>query len=122
MVDGKQVSYPNDDCPICGTAKKTEEKQPFIPTAYRKGNTVVTKASRFKIGTDTYWTEGKCILHSLKQVQRYADKKLMTDNEGKLVWNQITFRMSLDLAKQYVTELSKLIQDVEGGGNVPQRE
>jgi len=121
LIDGKQVAYPNDNCPICGTSKAPAQKEAFIPMVYRKGNTVVTKATRFQMGTVTYWAGKTCFLMSMKKAVRGQDGKLAVTSDKKLIWNQITFRMTKDLLKQFVTELSKLIQDVEGGGNVPQR-
>lgn len=121
VIDGKQLTYQDGNCAICGTAKPQEQREVFIPTAYRKGNTIVLKASKLLLGTDTYWAQKNVILHSMKRAQRLQGGGLMRDAQGKLIWESITFRLSLDLVKQYVAELSKLVQDVEGTGNVPQR-
>jgi len=122
VVDGKNVPYPDDACPICKPEIIQTKAETQIPQVYRKGSTVVTKISKGSMGTFTYWEKGKCFLVSTKKMMFGTDRKVVRDSKGMPLWNNITYRLSVELAKTFVSELSKLIQDIGGETSVPKRE
>lgn len=111
MVDGKQVTYPNDNCPICGTYKQPTQK--FIPNVHRTGNTVVLQVSKLQMATLTWYNEGKAFLFSLRKGVRDTNGKLLRQPDGKPMWNQITIRINIPLMKQLITEIQKYINELE---------
>lgn len=125
VIDGKQLSYSNDTCPIC-KPDAPEPQAPFVPRAYRKALTIIVQVSKGIMSTTTWWAKGECFLHSVRKVQRDAQNVVMRDNKGMPLWLQVTMRLNTSLAKEYVTELMKLIKEVENvpeptPSNVPQR-
>jgi len=121
VIDGKQIAYPDGQCPFCNPQVTAPQQQVTVPTVYRKGNTVVLKISKGTMGTTTYWTKENSYLMSFKRLVFGTDRKVVRDNTGKPVWNNITMRVNADLLKQFIKELSSLINDMESGTGVPQR-
>jgi len=119
IVDGKQVAYPNNACPICGTAPAQPEPARMIPNVHTKGITVVVQTTKLQMSTTTWYGKGNCFLHSIRRAQRDSAGKLMIGTDGRPLWNQLTIRMSVAIAKDYIRELSKLISDVEKPQTVP---
>jgi len=120
VIDGKQLSYPNDRCPICRPEIAQPSAEQKIPNVHRTGNTIVYQATKLQMATTNYYAEGKCLLHSVRKAQRDANNKLVIGADGKPLWNQITIRYSMSLMKDYVNEVLKLIHDVESGKLQPE--
>ena len=126
LIDGKQVAYDIDKCPICHpeltvTAPPTKD---VLPRCYRKHDTIVCQVSRGLMSTTTYWAKGNAILHSVRKIQRDAQDKVLVGADNKPIWQQLTMRLSIAIAKIYRDELTKLIADVESQqttSTVPQR-
>lgn len=113
IVDGKQVSYPNNTCPICRPETTQPSEAVKIPNCHRKGITVVVQTTKLQMSTTTWYEGGKCFLHSICRGARDGQGKLMIGQDGKPLWNQLTIRMNIAIAKEYIRELSKLISDIE---------
>lgn len=114
VIDNRQVSYPNDSCPICRPETQQQQQQmAFVPNVHRTGNTIVVQQSKGVMSTTNYWDKESVFLHSIRKIQRDADNRTMRGQDGKPLWGQLTIRMNLSLAKSYVVELSKLIAEVE---------
>lgn len=115
VIDGRQVTFPIDTCPIChpelNVPKSTGAK--VYPRCYTKGNTIVTQASAGLMSTTTWWAEGNAMLHSVRRITRDGQQKVLIGSDGKPLWTQLTMRLSLAIAKMYRDELSKLIHTAE---------
>ena len=126
LIDGKQVTYDIDKCPICHpelTAQAPPTKD-VLPRCYRKHDTIVCQVSKGLMSTTTYWAKGNAILHSVRKIQRDAQGKVIVGSDNNPLWMQLTMRLSIAIAKMYRDELTKLIADVEKrqeSSTVPQR-
>jgi len=122
VIDGKQLTYPNNACPICGTGQQPQQQATSGASAYLKGNTVVLKFSRASLLTVTFWTQQKAILMTMSEIARDAQNNLMRDEKNNPIWRKTTRRISVPILKDFVYELSKLISNVENPSNVPKRD
>ena len=114
VIDGKTVTYPNDRCPLCHPelyANRNQRRK--LPRVYRKGNTVIVQVSRGTMSTTTWWNQGNCFLHSVRKMARDRNGNVIRDGQGRPLWNEQTMRITMPLAKQYISELSKLINELE---------
>ena len=126
VIDGKIVAFDEATCPICHPELVQQRQQSTLPRVYRKGDTIIVQVSKGIMSTTTYWAEGKAILHSVRRIQRDANGRVIRGQDGNPLWTQLTMRMSIAIAKQYVTELSKMINEIESQdnpqpANIPQR-
>ena len=126
VIDGKIVAFDEATCPICHPELAQQRQASRLPRVYRKGNTIIVQVSKGIMSTTTYWAEGKAILHSVRRIQRDANGRVIRGQDGNPLWTQLTMRMSIAIAKQYVTELSKMINEIESQdnpqpANIPQR-
>ena len=126
LIDGKQISYDNATCPICRPEAVSEKAPTVLPRCYRKSNTIVTQVSKGLMSTTTWWTKENMLLHSIRRIQRDGQGKVIRGADNNPLWQQLTMRISIAIAKQYITELSKLVSDMEkspqkASSNVPQR-
>ena len=126
VIDGKMVVYDEKTCPICHPELAQQKQQTSLPRVYRKGNTIIVQVSKGLMSTTTYWAKGNALLHSVRRIQRDANNRVIRGQDGNPLWVQLTMRMSIAIAKDYVAELSKLINDIEKQtvqqvSNVPQR-
>jgi len=113
IVDGKQVSYPNNACPICGTTSTFKAEQRKIPNVHRKGNTIVLQVTKFQMGTITWYGKEGVFLMSLCKASRSSDGKMIRDNQGRPAWAKITVRVNVPLMKSLITEIGKMVKEVE---------
>jgi len=126
IIDGKVVAYDEATCPICHPELQQQRQQSTLPRVYRKGNTIIVQVSKGLMSTTTYWAKGNALLHSVRRIQRDANNRVIRGQDGNPLWIQLTMRMSIAIAKQYVTELSKMISEIESQSNpqpanIPQR-
>lgn len=126
LIDGKQISYDNATCPICRPEAPPEPAPTLLPRCYRKGNTIVTQVSKGLMSTTTWWTKENMLLHSVRRIQRDGQGNVLRGADNMPLWQQLTMRISIAIAKEYITELSKLVSDMEKQtpakpSNVPQR-
>jgi len=126
VIDGKIVAFDEATCPICHPELAQQRQASRLPRVYRKGNTIIVQVSKGIMSTTTYWAEGKAILHSVRRIQRDANGRVIRGQDGNPLWVQLTMRMSIAIAKEYVTELSKMINEIESQdnpqpANIPQR-
>jgi hypothetical protein len=126
IIDNKQVSFPNNNCPICGTAVPQPQAGAKIPNVHRKGNTVVLQITKLQMGTVTWYQKGNALLMSLRKASRDNQGKLLRGQDGRPLWNQITIRVTIPLMKEFTAEISKLMSDIESTptytqSTVPQR-
>lgn len=125
IIDGKSREFSNSNCPICGKAPAdiipSSEVVEF-PKVYRKGNTVVVRLSKRNMVALTYWKDSD--VYSLTQSKAIVnrDGKVVTGKDGKPLWNRMTSRMNVAVLKDFVTQISILIQDVSRSSNVPSRD
>jgi len=113
VVDGKQMYFPNNSCPICGTLQVPQAKKAFVPNVHRKGNTIVYQATRLQMMTTTWYQKEQVFLLSLRKAQRDSKGVVIRQNDGKPVWNQITIRINIPMLKQLVAEYEKFIKELE---------
>jgi len=114
VIDGRIVTYPNDKCPICHPEKfATQNEQQKLPRVYRKGNTIIIQISKGIMSTTTWWEKGDCFLHTVRKMARDKDGKVLRDGQNKPIWNELVMRMSISVAKQYIAELSGMINELE---------
>jgi len=126
VIDNRQVSYPNNACPICRPETVQPSTEGKIPNVHRTADTIVYQASKLQMTTTNWYAEGNCFLHSIRRAQRDSNNKLMIGSDGKPLWNQLTIRINMALMKDYINEVLKLMKDVESGTlstktQVPQR-
>jgi len=126
IIDNKQVSYPNNNCPICGTAPSPAPQGQQMPNVHRKGNTVVLQVTKLQMGTVTWYQKGNAFLVSLRKASRTNEGKLLRGQDGRPLWNQITVRVNIPLMRQFITEIEKMIKEFESTpaqtqATVPQR-
>jgi hypothetical protein len=113
VVDGKQVQYSNNACPICGTAPLPEAERKKVPNVHRKGNTIVLQVTRLQMATITWYSKESVFLMSLRKASKSSDGKVIRDNQGRPVWTQITMRVNVPLMKNLITEIGKMVKEVE---------
>ena len=114
VIDGKTLVYPNDKCPICHPELYANQNQGRkLPRVYRKGNTVIVQISKGTMSTTTWWSDGNCFLHTIRKMARNYNGRVIRDDQGKPIWKELTMRITIPLAKQYISELSKLINELE---------
>lgn len=126
VIDGKIVAFDEATCPICHPELVQQRQASKLPRVYRKGNTVIVQVSKGIMSTTTYWAEGNALLHSVRRIQRDANGRVIRGQDGNPLWTQLTMRMSIAIAKEYIGELAKLISDIEKQNvqqtsDVPQR-
>jgi len=126
IIDGKAVAFDEATCPICHPELVQQTQQSILPRVYRKGDTIVVQVSKGLMSTTTYWAKENAILHSIKRMQRDKNGNIIRGQNGNPLWVQLTMRMSIAIAKEYVTELSKMLNEIETQNNpqsteVPQR-
>jgi len=126
VIDGKAVAFDEATCPICHPELAQQAQQSVLPRVYRKGDTIVVQVSKGLMSTTTYWAKGNAILHSIRKMQRDKNGNVIRGQDGNPLWVQLTMRMSIAIVKQYITELSKMVNEIETQNNpqnieVPQR-
>jgi len=119
VVDNRQISYPNDKCPICRPEVAQEQQAQAIPNVHTKGQTVVMQVSKGQMSTTTWWAEGKCFLHSVRHISRSADNKVIRGSDGNPVWTQLTMRINIPLMIEYMLQVSTIIKQLETSQPVP---
>jgi len=114
VIDGKTLVYPNDKCPICHPELYANQNQKRkLPRVYRKGNTVIVQISKGTMSTTTWWEKGNCFLHTIRKMMRNDKGRVIRSKDGTPMWWEQTMRITIPLAKQYISELSKLINELE---------
>lgn len=124
IIDGKQVNFDDATCTIChpNALPATPSEKETLPRVYRKSsNCAVLKISKGQVMTTTYWEKEKAYLLGISKMARDASGKVMLNPEKKPLWNKTTVRLSATILKEYITELAKLLADMEGGSIVPTR-
>lgn len=122
VLDGKEVHYSADTCPICNPQQTTQQRQREPASVYLKGETVVIKVSKAQLMTIHWWKDGNAFLFSHKRMARGVDGNRMLDREGMPIWEQQTFRLNVPLTKTLVQVLTELIGISGGVSGVPQRQ
>jgi len=113
VIDNKQVYYPNDNCPICGTSTSNSQQKAFVPNVHRKGNTIVLQTTKLQMITVTWYQKGNAFLMSMRKATRNNEGKVMRGQDGRPLWSQLTMRINILLTKQLIAELEKLIKELE---------
>jgi len=113
VIDNKQVYYPNDNCPICGTSTSNAQQKAFVPNVHRKGNTIVLQATKLQMITVTWYQKGNAFLMSMRKATRNNEGRVMRGQDGRPLWSQLTMRINIPLTKQLIAELEKLIKELE---------
>ena len=121
IIDGKENLYPADTCPICNPQRVIPQRQREPASVYIKGETVVIKVSKAQLMTIHWWKDGNAFLFSHKRMARDHTGSRMLDRDGKPIWEQQTFRLSVPLTKTLHVELGNLIQISGGVKGVPTR-
>lgn len=125
QLDGKPISYPNGQCPICNPKEAGQPQTTpteVLPRVYRKGNTIVTKISKGTMATVTYWVKGKAYLMSISHMARDQADNVIRGSDGNPVWNKSTVRLSPQILKDFLFETDMMYHEIEGGAVVTARQ
>lgn len=122
VIDGKSLTYPNNNCPICSPQTQQTREVQFVPKVYRKGDTIVMQTSKGVMSTTTWWAQGNAFMHSARKMLRDASGKVQIGADKFPLWNEISIRVSVPMMRQYVTELTRLLQDASSPSGMPKRE
>jgi len=119
VIDGKEVYFPKDRCPICNP--QTSPSVTKTVNVYRKGGTIVIKGQKDTISTVTWWKDGEKFLVSVKHLDRDENGRITMGEDGKPLWNQQTIRLTLEQVKELLKLWSEMVTEIEVGRNVPSR-
>jgi hypothetical protein len=65
------------------------------------------------MSTTTWWKEGGVFLHSVRKMLRDNDEHVILGADEKPLWNDLTIRMNIPMAKDYLNALAVLLADVQ---------
>lgn len=121
ILDGREVYYPADTCPICTPQQQTQQRERIPVQVYVKGNTCVIKVSKAQMMTVHWWEQGNAFLVSHKRMSRGADGNRILDRDGKPLWEQQTFRLNISQMRDFIKSLQEISALAEGAKGVPTR-
>jgi len=121
VLDGKEVYYNADTCPICTPQQQTQQRERPPLKVYVKGETVIVQPSKAQLMTIHWWKDGNAFLMSYKRMARGADGNRILDRDGKPLWEQQTFRLNVPQMKEFITSLQQILAMAEGAKGVPTR-
>jgi len=116
VVDGREVWYPNGNCPIC-TAGSTGGATGF-PKWYVKDNSVTVRLSRSKMLSATFYDKDKVFLVTIQNPAKSEDA-VFTKRKGRTFGvAKVTQRVPLECFKDFVLRCADLVgrvfRDVSG--------
>jgi len=122
VLDGKEVYYNAETCPICVPQQPTQERERAPAEIYLKGDTLVIKVSKAQLMTVHHWAKGNAFLYSLKRMARDQKGNRILDRDGKVIWEQQTFRLNVPQTREVIKGLQELVTQSEGAKGVPTRQ
>jgi len=119
-IDGKEVWYPNDNCPICGTG--TFAKRDEYPKWYIKDSSVTVKLSKSKMLSATFYEKDRVFLVTLQNPAKSADN-VFEKRKGRQ-WGiaKVTQRVPLEEFKKWIMKCADLISKIVSGNNGIERD
>jgi len=121
VLDGKEVYYNAETCPICVPQQQTQQQERAPAEVYNKGNTCIIKVSKAQLMTIHWWAKGNAFLFSHKRMARDQKGNRILDRDGKVIWEQVTFRLNVSLTRKLISSLQELVTQTEGVKGVPTR-
>jgi hypothetical protein len=125
VIDNKVVTMEDATCPICHpelAQQQATEGQEILPRAYRTAQTVVLKVNRVTMVTTNFYQEKKVFLQTLQSMMRDQTGKVILGQDQKPMWNKKTIRIPPKVLKEWLMELSTLVNEVESTTTVPARD
>jgi len=110
VIDGREVWYPNGNCPICN-AGSTGSGTGF-PKWYVKDYSVTVRLSRSKMLSATFYERDKVFLVTIQNPAKSADA-VYTKRKGRLFGvAKVTQRVPLENFKDFVLKCADLVSRV----------
>jgi hypothetical protein len=124
-IDGKILSFDDNTCPYCHPEKAQQtpqEQKEVLPRTYRKGGTVVLKISRVTVVTTNYYQKENSFLQSVERIMRDQQEKVILGQDQKPLWDKVTVRIPMHIAKEWLMLLSTLVSESETQQTAPKRD